>query len=179
MDRTSIDVPGRKPGSSTRLSGVTLAQLLPATAGRSDDDRTYEIQHGFFHQRVIHESELEPGSDLVIADEVDRKTVDRASLFWLTGKANHGPRIVIGKVTSVAISGEVPLECVVNTKGEVTDVKILRSLDATFGLDQEAIKTARQWRFSPGTRLGEPVPVVNLNRIELSVNRSSSRPALD
>lgn len=54
-----------------------------------------------------------------------------------------------------------------NTKGEVTDVKILRSLDATFGLDQEAIKTARQWRFSPGTRLGEPVPVVNLNRIEL------------
>ncbi len=58
------------------------------------------------------------------------------------------------------ISGEVLLECIVNTKGEVTDVKILRSLDATFGLDQEAIKAARQWRFSPGTRLGEPVPVV-------------------
>jgi hypothetical protein len=24
----------------------------------------------------------------------------------------------------------------------------------------EAIKAAKQWRFSPGTRLGEPVPVV-------------------
>jgi periplasmic protein TonB len=45
------------------------------------------------------------------------------------------------------ISGDVLLECIVNTKGEVTDVKILRSLDATFGLDQEAIQAARQWRF--------------------------------
>ena len=58
------------------------------------------------------------------------------------------------------IQGTVLLECIVNTKGEVTEVKVLRSLDATFGLDQEAIKAAKQWRFSPGTRLGEPVPVV-------------------
>jgi periplasmic protein TonB len=64
------------------------------------------------------------------------------------------------------IQGTALLECVVNTNGEVTDVKILRSLDSTFGLDQEAIKAARQWRFSPGTRLGEPVPV--LVSIELS-----------
>jgi periplasmic protein TonB len=58
------------------------------------------------------------------------------------------------------IQGTVLLECVVNTAGEVTEIKILRSLDSTFGLDQEAIKAAKQWRFSPGTRLGEPVPVV-------------------
>ena len=47
-----------------------------------------------------------------------------------------------------------------NRSGEVTDVKILRSLDPTFGLDQEAIKTTKQWRFLPGTRLGEPVAVI-------------------
>ena len=58
------------------------------------------------------------------------------------------------------VQGTVLLECIVNTKGEVTDVKILRSLDATFGLDQEAIKAAKQWRFTPGTRLGEPVSVI-------------------
>ena len=58
------------------------------------------------------------------------------------------------------VQGSVLLECVVNTKGEVTAIKVLRSLDANFGLDQEAIKAARQWRFTPGTRLGEPVPVV-------------------
>jgi protein TonB len=58
------------------------------------------------------------------------------------------------------VQGTVLLQCVVNTKGEVTDVKVLRSLDAAFGLDQEAIRAARQWRFAPGTRLGEPVAVV-------------------
>ena len=39
-------------------------------------------------------------------------------------------------------------------------LKVVRSLDNTFGLDQEAIKAAKQWRFRPGTRLGEPVPVL-------------------
>jgi TonB family protein len=36
---------------------------------------------------------------------------------------------------------------------------VVRSLDPTFGLDQEAIKAARQWRFAPGTRMGQPVSV--------------------
>jgi periplasmic protein TonB len=58
------------------------------------------------------------------------------------------------------VQGTVLLECVVNAKGEVTAIKVLRSLDAIFGLDQEAIRAARQWRFAPGTRLGEPVSVV-------------------
>jgi periplasmic protein TonB len=57
------------------------------------------------------------------------------------------------------VQGVVLLECVVQRDGSVSDVNIVRSLDPTFGLDQEAIKTARQWRFRPGTRLGEPVPV--------------------
>ena len=64
------------------------------------------------------------------------------------------------------VSGTVLLECVVNPNGEVTEVRILRSLDPMFGLDQEAIKAAKQWRFSPGMRLGAPVSV--LISIELS-----------
>ena len=57
------------------------------------------------------------------------------------------------------VQGVVLLECIVRPDGSVSDVSVVRSLDPTFGLDQEAIKTARQWRFRPGTRLGEPVPV--------------------
>jgi outer membrane biosynthesis protein TonB len=37
---------------------------------------------------------------------------------------------------------------------------VVRSLDPTFGLDQEAIKAARQWRFRPGRLMGEAVPVL-------------------
>ena len=45
----------------------------------------------------------------------------------------------------------------------VGDVRITRSLDPVFGLDDEAIKAARQWLFEPGTRFGEPVAIlVNL-----------------
>jgi periplasmic protein TonB len=57
------------------------------------------------------------------------------------------------------VQGVVLLECIVRPDGSVSDVNVVRSLDPTFGLDQEAIKTAKQWRFRPGTRLGEPVPV--------------------
>jgi TonB family protein len=58
------------------------------------------------------------------------------------------------------VQGMVWLECVVMPDGTVGDVKVIRSLDSVFGLDQEAIKAARQWKFVPGTRLGEPVPVI-------------------
>lgn len=58
------------------------------------------------------------------------------------------------------IQGLVLLECVVEADGSVGRIKVLRSLDSTFGLDEEAIKAARQWRFAPGTRKGEPVAVL-------------------
>ena len=58
------------------------------------------------------------------------------------------------------VQGVVVLECVVRPDGSVGDVQVTRSLDSTFGLDQEAIKAAKSWRFAPGTRMGEPVPVL-------------------
>src|SRR5262245_7103280 len=55
------------------------------------------------------------------------------------------------------IQGAVLLQCVVRPDGSVSDIQVVRSLDPTFGLDQEAIKAARQWRFKQGTRMGAPV----------------------
>jgi outer membrane biosynthesis protein TonB len=48
-------------------------------------------------------------------------------------------------------------------------VQVVRALDSVFGLDQEAIKTAKQWRFRPGTRLGEPVPVLITIQLDFSL----------
>jgi TonB family protein len=58
------------------------------------------------------------------------------------------------------IQGVVILECVVNTDGTVRDVQVTRSLDTTYGLDEEAVKAAKGWRFEPGRRNGAPVPVL-------------------
>ena len=58
------------------------------------------------------------------------------------------------------VQGTVLLECVVKPDGSVGDVKVVRSLDSTFGLDLEAMKAARDWRFRPGMRQGEPVAVL-------------------
>jgi TonB family protein len=58
------------------------------------------------------------------------------------------------------IQGEVWLEAVVLADGTVGRVEVTRSLDPVFGLDQEAIKAARQWRFVPGMRQGQPVAVI-------------------
>lgn len=58
------------------------------------------------------------------------------------------------------VQGAVWLECIVLPDGTVGEIRVTKSLDPVFGLDQEAIKAARQWRFSPGLRMGQPVPVV-------------------
>lgn len=63
------------------------------------------------------------------------------------------------------IQGAVIVECVVRPTGRCSDIHVVRSLDSRFGLDAEAAKAAALWRFRPGTRHGEPVPVVV--RIEL------------
>ena len=57
------------------------------------------------------------------------------------------------------LQGVVVLNCVVQTDGTCSDIRVVRSLDMVFGLDQQAVTSAREWRFRPGTRLGEPVPV--------------------
>jgi len=58
------------------------------------------------------------------------------------------------------VQGEVWLEVVVLPDGTVGDVTITKSIDSVFGLDEEAIRAARQWIFAPGTRFGEPVAVL-------------------
>jgi protein TonB len=58
------------------------------------------------------------------------------------------------------IQGAIMVECVVQTSGACSDIRVKRSFDPAFGLDQEAIKAAAQWRFRPGMLRGEAVPVI-------------------
>lgn len=65
-----------------------------------------------------------------------------------------------GDAMRAKLQGVVEMEAVVNPDGSVGRVRITRSLDQTFGLDQEAIKAVKQWRFQPGMLKGQPVPVI-------------------
>ena len=55
------------------------------------------------------------------------------------------------------VRGLVVMDAVVLQDGSVGDVKIVRSLDKRFGLDEEAIKAVKQWRFRPARRAGGPI----------------------
>jgi TonB family protein len=57
------------------------------------------------------------------------------------------------------IQGQVEMDAVIMTDGRVGDIKVVRSLDSVYGLDDEAVATARLWRFEPALKDGRPVPV--------------------
>ena len=65
--------------------------------------------------------------------------------------------------------GVITVECIVEPNGECGDVRILRGFAPPYGLDQQALATARRWRFRPGTREGEAVPVLVNLEIEFNI----------
>jgi periplasmic protein TonB len=93
-----------------------------------------------------------------------------------SGNRGAGPNTAGGGATSPRLIRQVPpqytseavrariqgvalVRCIVRTTGTPSDCEISRSLDSAFGLDQEALKAARQWQFMPGTLGGERVNV--------------------
>ena len=58
---------------------------------------------------------------------------------------------------SAGIQGTVLMGVVINENGVLEDVEFLSPLG--FGLDEEALKAVKQWRFSPGKKDDKPVPV--------------------
>jgi TonB family protein len=55
------------------------------------------------------------------------------------------------------IQGTVILEAVVDTNGAAHDISVARPLG--YGLEEEAIKALKKWKFKPAESLGKPVPV--------------------
>ena len=55
------------------------------------------------------------------------------------------------------LQGTVVLELMIGPDGTVQQVTVLQPLG--MGLDEESVKTAKMWRFEPGTSDGKPVAV--------------------
>jgi TonB family protein len=58
---------------------------------------------------------------------------------------------------AAGVEGEVRLEAVVGPEGTVTEIRVVKSLDSTYGLDASAIEAVRQWKFIAGTITGGQV----------------------
>jgi periplasmic protein TonB len=65
-----------------------------------------------------------------------------------------------GPALQAKVQGSVTLEVEVLANGTVGYVKVVKSLDRSYGLDAQAIRAARQWVFRPATAGGKPVDSV-------------------
>ena len=55
------------------------------------------------------------------------------------------------------VQGIVILEAIIDPQGNVTNVRVLRSIPL---LDQSAIDAVKQWKYEPTLLNGVPVPIV-------------------
>jgi periplasmic protein TonB len=76
-----------------------------------------------------------------------------------------------GDAMRAKIQGVVKLEAVVESDGTVGEVRVTRSLDRKFGLDDAAINSLKQYRFTPGTKNGVPVPVLLSFEVSFAVRK--------
>jgi TonB family protein len=67
------------------------------------------------------------------------------------------------------LQGTVVLSLVVSDQGRPQNLKVVRSLG--LGLDERAIEAVEQWRFKPGMKDGEPVPVMATIEVNFRLRR--------
>jgi TonB family protein len=92
------------------------------------------------------------------------------------GKAITSPAIVketkpgyTADAMRAKIQGTVELEAIVLIDGSVGEVRVVRSLDKEYGLDEQAVKALKQWRFKPGMKDGVAVPVLVTVEMSFSI----------
>jgi TonB family protein len=68
------------------------------------------------------------------------------------------------------IQGTVELEVVVQADGTIGEIRVTKSLDTQFGLDQEAIAAVKQFTFTPATLYGLLVPAIVKVNMEFRIH---------
>ena len=128
----------RAAGLAVTLSAAPGGGGRGTTAGRGDGDGVDKGRGGGFGDNVY-----QPGGE--VSSPTLLKRVD--------------PRYTSEAMMS-KITGVVMLEAVVRADGTIGAVRVVKSLDARYGLDRAAIEAAKQWQFRPGMRRGQAVDVI-------------------
>jgi TonB family protein len=77
------------------------------------------------------------------------------------------PRLAV----AANVTGVVILEATIDVRGEVADVRVLRSVHPI--LDAEAVKAVQQWRYSPLTLNGHLTPFVLTVTLSFSLTNAA------
>jgi TonB family protein len=152
VSRPSKGAPWECEGEDkTKVLQVSVKDLaweaVPRDNTLHNGTRQYLIEHhvGYIRQPGISLPSLELGPDPIFT--------------WAQ------ERVKLGQLT-------LALSAVVGEEGRLSDIAIVTPVG--MGLDDDAVQTLKNWRFTPGKRDGKPVPVDA--RIEFLVSETNSRP---
>jgi protein TonB len=150
-----LDIPVQTDAASLLRSGGTMVTALPGPSGRG---RGTGVGDGAGPGLDAGAGGNTGGGPRQVGGDV------KAPVPIYTPRPSFTPAAVQAKR-----AGDVWVEAVVLADGTVGRVRIVRSLDKVFGLDDEALRNARLWRFQPGTLHGKPVDVIVILIIQFRI----------
>ena len=144
---------------SATLNVNQRAQLAPAPSAEQDWKTHPEVK-----------GEKAPGVTTTVPEPTDKRALSR----------DVTPPTVLSRIEPVyseearkaGLEGTVELSAIIRNDGSIEAVKVLRGLG--MGLDENAIKALKSWRFHPGMKGGRPVDL----RVNIEV-KFSMRPEQD
>lgn len=83
-------------------------------------------------------------------------------------KIHHVPPVYPAIARSAGVQGTVVLEAIIDERGVVDNVRVLRSVTL---LDKAAIDAVRSWRYTPTLLSGVPVPVLLTITVNFQLDR--------
>lgn len=183
FDASHLNWPDEEEGTLREIMGVlpeALAPMFRLAQFQEARGRTDEAEDTLLLARRRKPDELEPYRQLaqfyarragavqpdlrtreqVQATAVASPTPDPSGVYRVGGAVpaprREGEAELPEAARAAGVGGSVQLEIVVSETGAVTDVAVMRSVPL---LDDEAIRTVKQWRYAPTLVGGKPVPV--------------------
>ncbi len=122
-----------------------VSPLQPSASGPADGDGSDPFGMGSDSGSGAH-GDRSGDAPLAVGGPISRPQVIRRVQPLYTERARK-----------VRLQGAVVLQATIDEQGNVIDVVLIKPL--RLGLDEEAVKAVRQWKFTPGTLHGVPVKV--------------------
>ena len=157
---TADEYPGGHVGPGTAGGGDVPAPMRPSPRGRHWRRRRHGTGSG---RRVGNGVRLRPR----VRRRIRRRRVSRRERRHFAGLIQETKPNYTGEAMRARIQGLVKLEAIVMPDGR-RQRSHRQSLDNSSASTRKP-RTLRQWRFKPGMRLGQPVPVLILVEISFTL----------